>query len=504
VLVSLRARLIAGLLALAAVGLLVLAGVTYAEQRRFLYDRVDQQARAAPFAVAVALSACGAPDHTVTSTPAARTPMGTPMPVRPLAHIAASGALTAYGASYVTGDLVARTRIDEFARLYPDVRLTFSESPFDDEQFAEALAASDRPDVVNLPRDRIGAYVAQGVLAPVDDCAVRVELDPGVFYDAARADVTVGGAMYGLPEFYNTRYWFLNDRAFDEADIDPERFDFSDRDAIADANARLTVSDAGGIARIGIDPRIPEMLPLWASAGGGAIVSDDGRTAQLDTQPVVDALTYAAGLVGAQPGTDARLAFRDTWDVFGDDNPMAANQIGAWLMPQSYLDILARSTPEVNITLKPFLDPGGRPVTLEDGNAWAIVAGSDNPDAACAFVSTMVWTGSWVAAAAAASDEARANDRPQTGIYTGNREADAIIFAQHVDLGGLPVFADAVQVVLGNQEHAFGLPPTAASAAVERAMAAGVERVLSDGASPGEAMAQAQQEAQAAIDRAAH
>jgi multiple sugar transport system substrate-binding protein len=116
----------------------------------------------------------------------------------------------------------------------------------------------------------------------------------------------------------------------------------------------------------------------------------------------------------------------------------------------------------------------------------------------------MVWTGSWVAAAAAASDEARANDRPQTGIYTGNREADAIIFAQHVDLGGLPVFADAVQVVLGNQEHAFGLPPTAASAAVERAMAAGVERVLSDGASPGEAMAQAQQEAQAAIDRAAH
>ena len=56
---SLRARLIAGLLALAAVGLLVLAGVTYAEQRRFLYERVDQQARAAPFAVAVALSGNG-------------------------------------------------------------------------------------------------------------------------------------------------------------------------------------------------------------------------------------------------------------------------------------------------------------------------------------------------------------------------------------------------------------------------------------------------------------
>ena len=44
---SLRARLVAGLVALAAAGLLVLAGVTYFEQRSFQYDRLDQQVRAA-------------------------------------------------------------------------------------------------------------------------------------------------------------------------------------------------------------------------------------------------------------------------------------------------------------------------------------------------------------------------------------------------------------------------------------------------------------------------
>lgn len=44
---SLRTRLIAGLLALATVGLLLLAGVTYAEQRHFLMSRVDDQARQA-------------------------------------------------------------------------------------------------------------------------------------------------------------------------------------------------------------------------------------------------------------------------------------------------------------------------------------------------------------------------------------------------------------------------------------------------------------------------
>ncbi len=44
--VSLRGRLVAGVLVLAAVGLLVLGAITYAEQRSFLYDNVDRQVRA--------------------------------------------------------------------------------------------------------------------------------------------------------------------------------------------------------------------------------------------------------------------------------------------------------------------------------------------------------------------------------------------------------------------------------------------------------------------------
>jgi two-component system OmpR family sensor kinase len=44
---SLRSRLLAAVLALAAVGLLLLGAVTYAEQRSFLYDRVDGDVRAA-------------------------------------------------------------------------------------------------------------------------------------------------------------------------------------------------------------------------------------------------------------------------------------------------------------------------------------------------------------------------------------------------------------------------------------------------------------------------
>ena len=59
---SLRARLLAGLLALTAAGMLIAGGVTYAEQRSFLHQRVDEQTRDAPFVLGRALDGGDADD----------------------------------------------------------------------------------------------------------------------------------------------------------------------------------------------------------------------------------------------------------------------------------------------------------------------------------------------------------------------------------------------------------------------------------------------------------
>ena len=53
---SLRARLLAAVLVLAAAGLLLAGAIVYAEQRSFLFQRVDEQARSAPPAAAHALA----------------------------------------------------------------------------------------------------------------------------------------------------------------------------------------------------------------------------------------------------------------------------------------------------------------------------------------------------------------------------------------------------------------------------------------------------------------
>jgi two-component system OmpR family sensor kinase len=60
---SLRARLLAAVLAIAAVGLLALAAITYAEQRSFLLERADETAREGAGAVAGALAQRGIGEH---------------------------------------------------------------------------------------------------------------------------------------------------------------------------------------------------------------------------------------------------------------------------------------------------------------------------------------------------------------------------------------------------------------------------------------------------------
>ena len=60
---SLRARLVAAVLVVAAVGLLLLAAITYAEQRSFQLDRADEQARAGARAVEGALAERGIGDR---------------------------------------------------------------------------------------------------------------------------------------------------------------------------------------------------------------------------------------------------------------------------------------------------------------------------------------------------------------------------------------------------------------------------------------------------------
>lgn len=413
-----------------------------------------------------------------------------------------SGDIFAYGFGYETGDLIAQSRVDLFREQYPDINVTFSESGFDEQSFLTSLAGDDPPDVVNVPRNDLGTYIQRGVLQPLDECIDQQGVDMNVFYEGALAQVTLDGSHYAFPEFFNTRSWIINNRVFEEAGVDPDGVDLSDWAGLAELNEQLTVVEDGTLTRIGIDPKLPEFLPLWAWANGSPLLNEDGTQASLDAPGVVEALETTVPMHDPAGGRTAFLDFRDTWDFFGAENQYATDQLAAMPMEQWYVNTLSGVSPDdVDITVRPFMTPEGQPITWGDGNSWAIPRHAPNPEAGCVFAATMTDAETWIHAATLRAETRAEEGTANTGVYTGNQEADDVIFNEIVDLSDWPQFEEAVQTIVENQENAFGLPPSPAAAAVQDAWEQAANEVM-QGADPAEALATAQENAQSEIDAA--
>jgi multiple sugar transport system substrate-binding protein len=414
--------------------------------------------------------------------------------------IPASGALSTMG--FGLGDEIAKTRVDTFKHAYPDVQLTVTEGDFDEQQFLSAVASGSPPDLVYMTRDIIGTYAARGAIQPLTECVSKAGIDMSNFRDSAVQQVTLDGSVYAIPEFFDTRVLIVNNKAVAAAGLTPDQVSTADWDALADVNRKLTDASGGKLSRIGFDPKLPEFLPLWAKANGADLLSADGRTAQLDDPKVVEALTYALGLIKDEGGWPTMKAFRDTWDFFGAKNQFAQDQLGAFPIEEWYISTLASNSPDVDITVKPFQDRQGNPMTFSGGNAWAMPTGAKNPDAACAFMATMTATPTWIAAANARADARAAANKPFTGVFTANKAADEQIFSTIVKPTGTSAFDEGTKTVLDVQDKSFVIPTSRAGAEFQKAWMDAVNRALNGQQSPEDALKQAQQDAQSALDAA--
>ncbi|SFW86032.1 extracellular solute-binding protein [Amycolatopsis australiensis] len=401
------------------------------------------------------------------------------------------------------GDEIATTRADLAGKAIAPATVKIGGSAFDAQQFLAAVASHTPPDLVYLDRQLLGTYAARGTLEPLTDCIAKQHIDVGQYRPAALQEVTLDGKVYGLPEFYDNRVLLVNDAAVEAGGLRPGDVDPADRDKLATAARTLTARAAnGGLSRIGFDPKIPEFLPLWARAAGVQMLSEDGRTAHLDDPRLVGVLEYTKSLIDAQGGWGSVKAFRDSFDFFGEKNPFKQGQLASTLMDDWYLNVLANYSPDVRVSAAPFTDTAGKPIDWVTGSAWVIPAGSTHKDQACAWIKTMTDAQTWIAAAKARAEKRRAAGKAFTGVYTGNRVADQEIFGSLVRLKDRPQFDAAVQTVLHAQESAFTMPASPAGSEFKTAWQNAVNRVLSGEQKPADALRQAQQEAQRALDAA--
>jgi multiple sugar transport system substrate-binding protein len=411
-----------------------------------------------------------------------------------------SGKLTVMG--FGASDEIGKVRLDQAKKALGDkVDVKLIEGDLDIQQFLTSVAAGDPPEIVYADRSQIGTFASRGAIIPLDDCIDGEGIDTSVFRDSALGQVTFENHVYGIPEFNVVQVIQANQDLLKQAGLGVEDVNGHSWDAVRAANEKLSVTRGGKLRVIGFDSKLPEFLPLWVRANGGRMISEDGRTATLDDPAVLEALKFAVGIYDAQGGFSTVKAFRDSTDFFGEGNQFATDTLGAMPMEQWYINVLNDVTPDVDMVFDTVRTREGDPIAFASGSAWAIPKGSANPEAACRFAKTMTETDSWVKAARARAQARQQDGGVFTGVLTGNAEADAKI-KQMIQKADDPTWNDAIDATYEANDHTFSLPANPAGDEFEAAWQDGVNRVLNGQQSPEEAMAQAQKEAQQALDEA--
>lgn len=373
---------------------------------------------------------------------------------------------------------------------------------FNDQAFLARLAARDIPDLVYMGRSNVGTYAARGALIPLANCIASEKIDRRQYRIAALQEVTYRGQLYALPEFTNQITLIVNKDVARAAGVSVGSIQTTNWAKLKQANRKMLKIENGRVTRIGFDPKIPEFFPLWVKWFGKDLISKNGLRAQLNSPEAVRALTYTVGLINDHGGWNRFKAFRDTWDFFGRNNQVAANQVGAWPMESWYYNVLADNSPNVDIQAKYFTNRKGGPITFFQGNGWAIPRGAKNPGLACKFMKAMTSVEAWKTVAKNRFDLRKRQGRAFTGLYTANTVADVKIYEDIYQPMGKPQFDDAVALLVRGSRYAFSIPLSPASAEFKQAYVDAINRVLSRKQSPKQALDQAQREAQAAINRA--
>jgi len=219
-----------------------------------------------------------------------------------------SGELSVMGFSGV--DEVATSRQELAEQAMPEVSLSLAEGDLDLQQLLSAVATGEPPDLVYANRDQIGSLAARGAVIPLDRCIEGEGIPTADFVESALAQVTLGGEIYGIPEFNQVQVTMANADMLDAAGLTVADVNGSDWDAMSTANEALSVGEGGALSVIGVDSKLPEFLPLWAKANGVDLISDDGRTANLDDPGVVES---ASSTNPSGTGANASVAKRAGW-----------------------------------------------------------------------------------------------------------------------------------------------------------------------------------------------
>jgi multiple sugar transport system substrate-binding protein len=371
----------------------------------------------------------------------------------------ASGTLNAW--AFDNADDVGKARIAYAKQQLSGVTVKYDQTGFNAQKFTTRLASGNVPDVVQMDRQFVASYAAQGLILPLDKCFSDNKVDAkSLFYKSVLDDVTFKNEIWGVPQFFQPPALMLNKKVMSAAGVTASQMDTSKPTELLAAIAKMYKSSGGKPTTLGFDPQGPQNPYLWVLGLNGKIVDDKGAPTLNDPANVYP-LELLKKIYDAQGGYAKVKSFTDSFDFFGAKNQYVKNQVGAEVNFQWYPNVLAPYKDKISLETVPLKDRSGKPVAVTSGQAFVIPAKAKNKTAACKWALDITSQGSWMASASARADTLAKNGGINTGLFTGEPAVDTAIKAKYIKPSGNASFDQTINAFYGvvNSGVSYGASP---------------------------------------------
>ncbi len=197
--------------------------------------------------------------------------------------------------------------LEMFSNDNPDVCLRSEGIPWDlfFQKYPTAVAAGTPPDIVIFHAAEVNQMTSEGLMRPMDDIFDDGTLPRDEFNEVLMDQITIDGQTMAVP--FDNHGWLLyyNEMLLEQAGLptDPESLPKNGAEAI-EWGLKLT-TDVNGLHpdEEGFDPNnvdIWAFYPTWTRYSypttmwqfGGGVISDDGKTATLDSPETIAAIQF--------------------------------------------------------------------------------------------------------------------------------------------------------------------------------------------------------------------
>jgi multiple sugar transport system substrate-binding protein len=284
------------------------------------------------------------------------------------------------------------------------------------QELSQGFTSNNPPDVFYVSTDTLAGFAANGSLLAYGDQLGNAD----DFYPTLVDAFTIDDQFYCAPKDFSTLGLVINTRLWKQAGLTDDDVPTT-WDELADVAKTLTKGDTVGLA---FGPEYQRVGSFFPQAGG-AMVSDDGSEATVDSPENLEALEFVQGMM-----KDGVAAYSSTlgagWggEAFGKE--LAAMTIeGNWIAGAMENDF-----PDVDYTVAELPEGPAGKGTLAFTNCWGIAAQSGNQEDAIALVEQLTSADQQLAFADAfgvipsvqSAAEAYAEDRPAFQPFVNGAE----------------------------------------------------------------------------------